>query len=291
MPAMLIDPHILPTFGLLALAVLLLWAPGPRPWPTAIALACACAAGVAAGLLDWRAPLAIAAYALLAWRARETPQAWARAPLLVLTGLAAFLFALHRIPGFHNPVLAQAVRFSSDAAPFTLHANFDTAAAGIVLMAQFCQPIRTAGAWAAMLRLTWPVALSVLVVVLGLGCLLGYVRPDVKWTPYSGAFLAANLLFTCVTEEAFFRGFILARIAGALAGRRWGLGVAVAVSTLLFGLAHAAGGPVLVLLATVAGLHYAAAYLRSGRIEGAILTHFVLNATHFVAFSYPALMR
>ena len=291
MNAMLIDPHILPTFGLLALAIILLWAPGPRHWPTAVALALACAAGLAAGLLDWRAPLAIAAYALLAWRARAAQQTWVRVPLLVLTGLAAFLFALHRIPGFHNPVLAQAVRFSGDAPPFTLHANFDTAVAGIVLMAQFCHPIRAAGEWTSMLRRSWPVVLSTLVVVLGLGWMAGYVRPDLKWTPYSAAFLIANLLFTCVTEEAFFRGFILARLAGALDGRRWGLAVAVGVSTLLFGLAHAAGGPVLVLLATVAGLHYAAAYLRSGRIEGAILTHFLLNATHFVAFTYPSLLH
>ena len=33
-----------------------------------------------------------------------------------------------------------------------------------------------------------------------------------KWTPYSGAFLAVNLLFTCVTEEAFFRGFLLEQL-------------------------------------------------------------------------------
>jgi membrane protease YdiL (CAAX protease family) len=39
----------------------------------------------------------------------------------------------------------------------------------------------------------------------------------------------------------------------------------------------------------VAGLHYAAAYLVTRRIEGAILTHFALNATHFLAFTYPGL--
>jgi membrane protease YdiL (CAAX protease family) len=44
-----------------------------------------------------------------------------------------------------------------------------------------------------------------------------------------------------------------------------------------------------VLLATVAGLFYGAAYLRTRRIEGAILTHFALNAVHFLAFTYPAL--
>lgn len=291
------DPTIVLTFGLLALAVLLLWVPAPermRAWPSAAALAAACAIGLYGGLLDWRAPLAIMAYAGVAIGAHDASRAPVRVALLVVTGVAAFLFALHRIPGFHNPVIASAVRFSADAPPFKLHFNFDTAVAGLVLLAVFNPRIRGAAEWRAMLGQAWAPVLSVLALVLGLGWALGYVHPDLKWTPYSAAFLTANLLFTCVTEEAFFRGFLLRRIADGLA-RRLGAGnatgFALIVSSLLFGLAHAAGGPLLVLLATIAGLHYGWAYLRSGRIEGAILTHFALNAVHFVAFTYPALVR
>lgn len=286
------SPSILLTFGLLALAVCLLWAPVPnqrRAWPWCAGLALACAAGLHGGLLDWRAPLAIAGFGALAWSAREAGRAWLRIPLLVLTGVAAFLFALHRVPGFFNPVLADNIRFSVDAPPFTLRASFDTAVAGIVLMGVFCERIRTPDEWLAMLRKVWPVMLSTLVVVLGIGAALGYVRPDLKWTPYSAWFLAANLLFTCVTEEAFFRGLLLERVRSGLARRRGGTLVAVVLSSLLFGLAHARGGPLLVVLATVAGLHYAAAWLVTRRIEGAILTHFALNAVHFLAFSYPNL--
>jgi len=287
------DPLVLLTYGLLALAVLSLWLPLPatpavRGTPAVFVLL-ACAAGLAAGVLDWRAPPAIAAYLAVALAARLGAPGWRRTLLLFATGIGAFLFALHRAPGFHNPVLAAGVRFSADAPPFALHANFDTAVAGIVLMAVFCEPVRTSAGWRALLGRAWPVLLATPAAVLALGWALGYVRPDVKWTPYSAWFLASNLLFTCVTEEAFFRGFILARIARGLEGRPWGGWFAVAVSTLLFGLAHAGGGPLLVLLATVAGLGYAAAYLRGGRIEGAILTHFALNAVHFVAFTYPYL--
>jgi hypothetical protein len=156
-------------------------------------------------------------------------------------------------------------------------------------MGVFCAPIRARGAWLPMLRRTAPVLVATLVVVLGAGTALGYVRPDVKWTPLTPWFLALNLLFTCVTEEAFFRGFVLGGLARGMARWRYGTFVAVVVSTVLFGLAHARGGPALVVLAALAGLGYAAAYLRSGRIEGAILTHFALNAVHFVAFTYPAL--
>ena len=287
-------PGIFLTFGLLALTVLLLWVPAPairgrRDWAWCPGLALACAAGLAGGVLDWRAPLWILACAALAVGARKASRAWVRVPLLVLTGVVAFLFALHRFPGYYNPVLAEGIRFSADTPPFSLRANADTAVAGIVLMGVFCERISRLADWLAMLRRVWPVALSTLVVVLGLGWALGYVRPDWKWTPYSAWFLASNLLFTCITEEAFFRGFVLERLARGMARWRGGVLVATLLSSLLFGLAHARGGPLLVALATLAGIHYAAAYLRSRRIEGAILTHFALNAVHFVAFSYPNL--
>jgi membrane protease YdiL (CAAX protease family) len=289
-----LSPVFFLSFGTLALSVLLLWCPpiGAQrvpAWPFALALACL--AGVAAGYLDWRAPLWIAAYAGLACWARDAGRAWVRTVLLVLTGSAAFLFALHRFPGFYNPVLVDGIHLSPDAPPYSLRANFDTAAAGIVLMGVFCQPIRGRAEWLVMLRRVWPLMLSTLVVVLGTGWALGYVRPDLKWTPYAPLFLLLNLLFTCVTEEAFFRGLLLERMARAMSGWRGGAVLATALSSLLFGLAHAGGGAALVLLATIAGLHYGAAYLVSRRIEGAILTHFLLNAVHFLAFTYPALAR
>jgi membrane protease YdiL (CAAX protease family) len=292
----MLAPELMAAFGALALAVLALWIPAPavrgnRDWAWCGVLLLACAVGKAAGVLDARGLAATFFYLALAFGARTAERAWVRIPLLVLTGVCAFLFALHRFPGFHNPVLADGVRVSPGAAPFTLHANFDTAVAGIVLMGVFCAPIRARADWLPMLRRTAPVLLATLVVVLGAGTVFGYVRPDVKWPPLTPWFLGLNLLFTCVTEEAFFRGFILGGLARGLERRRWGTAVAVIVSTALFGLAHARGGPALVVLAALAGLGYAAAYLRSGRIEGAILTHFALNAVHFVAFTYPSLVR
>jgi membrane protease YdiL (CAAX protease family) len=284
------------TFGTLGLSVLLLWAPpvrGSRHWGWGAGLVLACLSGLQFGYLDWRAPLSIAAYAALAWWARTAGQRWLRPVLLVLAGLAAFLFALHRLPGFSNPVLIDAVRVSPGAPPFTLRANFDTAVAGIVLMGMLCQPISAGADWRVMLRRVWPVVLCTLVAVLGIGSLLGYVRPDLKWPPYAALFLTMNLLFTCVTEEAFFRGLLLERMAQAMAqvlGHWRAAALAATVfSAVLFGLAHARGGAALVLLATIAGLFYGAAYLRTRRIEGAILTHFALNAVHFLAFTYPAL--
>ena len=94
-----------------------------------------------------------------------------------------------------------------------------------------------------------------------------------------------NLFFTCVAEEAFFRGFLQRELGRALVGFGGGQPLAVGGSAALFGLAHWAGGWSYVLLAALAGLGYALAFRASGRIEMAILAHFGLNAVHFLLLS------
>jgi membrane protease YdiL (CAAX protease family) len=115
----------------------------------------------------------------------------------------------------------------------------------------------------------------------------GLVRPDVKLPQVTLMFLAVNLFFTVVAEEAFFRGFLQARLASALGGVRHGQWIAVAGSALLFGAAHLAGGPLYAALAFIAGIGYAVAYQRTQRVEAAIVVHIALNAVHFIAFTYP----
>ncbi|WEM94421.1 hypothetical protein P0M04_23415 [Telluria mixta] len=164
------DPSL--AFGALALAVLALWIPAPavrgnRDWAWCAGLLVACVAGLATGVLDWRGVAVTAGYLALALGARTGDRAWVRIPLLVLTGVCALLLALHRLPGFHNPVLVDHLQVSAGAPPFTLYANFDKAIAGIVLMGVFCAPIRARAGWLPMLRRTLPVLAATLVVVLG----------------------------------------------------------------------------------------------------------------------------
>jgi len=149
---MTIATPILLTFGLLALTVVLLWAPLPgirrqSAWPWCGGLVLAIGAGLHAGILDWRALLSIAVFAGLAWGVREANNRYARALLLVLTTVAALALALHKAPGFHNPMLAEGIRFSSDGVVFSLWANFDKAVVGIVLVGVFCGSARAPSGW------------------------------------------------------------------------------------------------------------------------------------------------
>ena len=81
------------------------------------------------------------------------------------------------------------------------------------------------------------------------------------------------------------------RLTRLLAQRaRWSW-VPLAVASVLFGLVHASGGPVLIAVAALAGVGYGTAYAMTGRIEAAVIAHFTLNSLHFIAFTYPYAAR
>jgi len=119
---------------------------------------------------------------------------------------------------------------------------------------------------------------------------LGYVRFDFKTTNVFFVWAVSNLFFTCITEEVFFRLFLqdtFLKISSKYT--KWSAPIGIGVASLLFGIAHFAGGTKYIVLACIAGIFYGYAYYKTGKIEASILTHFLLNATHFIFFSYPAL--
>jgi len=246
--------------------------------------------GLVWGYLNPIAAIELAAFGALAYYVGHGDmKKGLRIFLGILTGILALALAMHRLPGFSNPQLIANARFSADAIAFTQYANFDKAAVGLILLAFLCRRCGTRGEWRDMLRRTLPVAAVTAVVVLAIAIAVGFVAPQFKLPPYTPIFLITNLLFTCVAEEAFFRGLVQDRLAGALpATRPWQTAVVV-FSGALFGLAHLGGGPVYALLATLCGVGYAYAYAVTKRIEAPIIVHFAFNAIHFIGFTYPAI--
>lgn len=287
---------LLLTFCLLGLAICAVWMQPVRlpgkvklaPWM--LLFLAAIASAYAHRFIGSSGVLALAVFSALAWAstASRIGRRW-RILCAVLTGLLALALAIHKIPGFHNPQLISGVRFSPDAVPFSQYANFDKGAVGLILLAFLCHRCGAAGEWRAMARRAAPIALATVAGVMGCALLMGVVAPDLKWPAYTPVFLAINLLFTCVAEEAFFRGFLQDRLSTAVPrGKAWQAGV-VLLSGLLFGLVHLGGGVVYAALATLAGIGYAWVYAATRKIEAAVLTHFAVNAVHFIGFSYPAL--
>ena len=100
----------------------------------------------------------------------------------------------------------------------------------------------------------------------------------------------SNLLFTCTSEEAFFRGFCQKNLQEYLAAKGKNEVFAVTIVAGLFGICHYAGGWEYVLLSFIAGIFYGLAYFKTKKIESSIMVHFAVNTIHFLYFSYPALM-
>jgi membrane protease YdiL (CAAX protease family) len=218
-----------------------------------------CAVLYAIGVVNGAMPMvASLALALLLYAAVRAPGRWAVA-CFALAGVVLLALAAGLVPGLSRlPVGGVSI-------------NTPKALAGLAALAMF------PSFWAWNRRCTL-IAVACLVVVPLLALVAGFVR----WTPASGYSLLAFALtnaFTVVGEEWFFRHWVQCPLA------RWGIGVSVFGSALLFGLVHLGGGPTFAALAAVAGLAYAGVYVASGgSIWAAAALHWGLNLLRVALF-------
>jgi membrane protease YdiL (CAAX protease family) len=238
----------------------------------------------------WLAALAVACWSYA--RSKTLPQGPMQITLRVASAIGVLalsgLLALHALPGFTSLVVAHQVVLSPGAAPYTFDLNFDKAVVGIFILGLIYQSmLREGRTWRKAFRRAAPIILvNVSIVAFG-ALLLGYST----WQPHGSSLFwvwaTSNLFSTCLAEEGLFRAFILGELRSVLGGYRWGAAFAIAVSAVLFGLAHAAGGLSYVALATVAGMGYGLAFHRSNSVEMSMLAHLALNSIHFLLFTYP----
>jgi membrane protease YdiL (CAAX protease family) len=196
---------------------------------------------------------------------------------LVLWSVA---MAAHLVPGFGNlPVLDQ-VRSGPLSAPYSLYLNLDKP---IVFLA-------LALAWPGMLSRNAPVqripmflAILFCAALLPLAVATGALAPEPALPAWLGLFLIANLLQTCLVEEAFFRGYLQNLLVN-----RFGPAAGIAAASLLFGLAHIGGGWAVTLFATLLGLACGLGLRFGGRLWIPVLMHFAFNVAHLTLLTYPA---
>ena len=283
----------------LGLATISIWLPPLRLasgqrlawWPFFLAIAVG--VGLYVGTVTAIGALVVLAACLLPAARPRAPSKWVQRACAVAGVLVAFGLAVRLFPGFPQVVFIDGLRLTPDATPMRLTAHFDAGVAGLVLMAFYCCPAQT---WSelksAAVPALWISAVTTSLVI-ALSCVVGFVRPEFKLPSFTGWHLAKILLWTCVMEEAFFRGVVQGGLANTafIQSRphlRW---LPLVLASVLFGLAHATGGATYIVLAGLAGLGYGYAFQATGRIEAAMFAHFLLNATHFIGFTYPSIAR
>lgn len=250
-----------------------------------IPFAAAVVAGLVQGILLPVAVVGLLLIALSSWGA--SPHRGGAGDLLLrLFSLAvAFALALHLLPGFKNETYALGVNAQGE--PVLKYLNFDKGAAGLVLFAFLCSRFRALAEVTTALRVGWPFMVGTVALTVIAALLAGAVAAPHALPSGAGLFLISNLLFTCVAEEAAFRGVVQQMLAERLGWnlrtvRGW---LPVVISSILFALVHAPAGPVMVGLALVAGIGYSLVFAITRRVELSIVTHFAVNVLVFLSLS------
>lgn len=272
-------------YGALYATLILLWSP---LWPLMLG------AAVVLGFIAQRLALpALVPIVLLTGATRllrnQSTSPWLRGLVSALVILLSVGLGAHLLPGFNNLKVIDQARISADGIPFSLYLNFDKTLIGILILGHLHPLLHKPGDWLRMLKIALPRAVPLVLALAALALALRYVAFDPKIPDTLGIWASTNLLLVCPAEEAFFRGFIQRNLTHLLRDFRYGPILALALASLLFGIAHFGGGPSYVLFATLAGAGYGWIYARTQSIEASILTHFLLNLFHFLVLTYPAL--
>lgn len=207
------------------------------------------------------------------------PRYWLEGLCVVI----AVALVLHLLPGFNNPKVLDAITLGPLSIPFSMYFNFDKALVPFVLLTGMStlfvsKPLLRAGVtrWG-LLVLSVPALLMIAVA-------LGGLKVEPHAPQWFAQFALANVFFVSLAEEALFRGYLQQRLSQICHPL-----VALLIASLVFGLMHYAGGVLLIIFATLAGVIYGLAWMWSGKLWVATLFHFGFNCVHLLFFTYPVL--
>lgn len=207
----------------------------------------------------------------------------------ILLFIISVLMFLHKFPGFNNYMLITKKVLSQNAVPYSMYLNFDKALVGIFIINYFGGLATSLEEWKDILKKYIGIGSATILLVITISFLFKYIKFDPKLISFLPIWIITNLLFVCIPEEAFFRGFLQKNISNFFNFEGGGI-LAIIIGALIFGLGHFSGGIKYILLATVAGFGYGYAFYKTKRIETSILIHFSLNLIHICFFTYPSLI-
>lgn len=237
--------------------------------------------------LEWIALLPIGLMAIFTYLQQRNSTKKILLSFKVISLLVAFGLMEHFWLGFNNWKIYSDVSLSERSLPYTLYLNLDKPLVGLFFLPTLISCKRKEE-WIDTIYHVFLFSLITIPTLFFFSWLTGHVKWDPKIPFITPIWILANLFFTCTAEEAFYRGFIQKHLSESLKNFPWGQAVSISIAAILFGLDHYTGGYKYIFLATIAGIFYGISFATTKRIEVSIFTHFILNFTHLLLFSYPA---
>ncbi|HEJ9488127.1 TPA: CPBP family intramembrane metalloprotease [Proteus mirabilis] len=234
------------------------------------------------GVITWQTLPVIFSILLLAFAySRYKKQPLLRAIIILALVIIASGLTFHLIPGFNNLRYLSHAIIGMKSAPFSFYFNADKALLPFIFLIFIptlfvCNPLKKAN------KLQWAMLIIAIPALLLIAVKLGGLAIELHLPSWLPAFILANLFFVSLAEEALFRGVIQQTLSRYLPPY-----VALLIAAIIFGLAHFAGGLLLIIFASLAGIIYGLAWMWSGRLWVSTAFHFALNLTHLLFFTYP----
>lgn len=282
------DPLLSLLYMLFAVMVLLLW---KKPL---VSLVGACGTGLLSMYLGRISPLGMGLFLVMlssiyVYYKRPLPS-WAKLVLGLAIAVVSVMFYLHFVPGFRNWLMIDQYPVSPNAWTYNLYLNADKILVGTALVALGQRLNQSWGDWEVSFKDAAVPFVVLAIMLMGASLAVNYVAFDPKLSPVLWLWLPTSFLFVCVIEEVLFRGFIQKELSLLMANVKGGQVYALLIASIVFGLFHYKGGPYYIALSGIAGIGYGYAYMKSQKLEAAILTHFFVNLIHILFFTYPALL-
>lgn len=172
--------------------------------------------------------------------------------------------------------------------PFTLYLNYNSVvlATLLILLTKDITLSRSLAELKTAIKLGLLYGLFAIAILLPISYFFKFMEFDFKLSSYTIIFIFVNLIFTCIPEEIFWRGYIQKNIQ-TYSNKTF----ALLLTSLIFAAIHLAfGGIFFAILAFIASLIYGVVYIRTKRIEVSIICHYLVNVGQFIFFTYPILL-
>ncbi len=283
------DPLSLISYLLLLVSIISLWIKQDiKVWGTIVISALVC--GILAQRITVPGIISIITLGLLYYIVDRDR---IKSPIRIAAGVLAIILSVsltaHILPGFNNWKILDNICLSRTSHPYSMYLNMDKPFVGLFILGLSFPLIKSFKEWASVIQSILPILLIGLIILVSISSITSYTDFDYKFQSIFFVWALHNLFLTCVAEEAFFRGFLQRNLCRKLRENRYGNILSLITVSILFGLAHFAGGFKYIILASVAGMVYGYAYQKTQRIEAGILCHFAVNTFHFIFLTYPAL--